>query len=101
MRPSLVQHRGRARPPGWTFGRARVRSSSLAPVTEIAGHPAARSDFEEAGVRISLYQVAKLEDLVDRDALLRDDLVPDPPYWAHLWIGATALARFLARSVDL
>jgi predicted nicotinamide N-methyase len=58
-------------------------------------------DFQEAGLRVSLYQVAKLEDLVDREALLRDDLVPDPPYWAHLWIGATALARFLARSVEL
>jgi predicted nicotinamide N-methyase len=33
--------------------------------------------------------------------LLRDDAVSEPPYWAHLWIGARALARDLAESDDL
>jgi predicted nicotinamide N-methyase len=67
-----------------------------ASVRKIAGYPASLTEFEHAQVRLALYQVAGLEDLVDRDALLRDDLVPEPPYWAHLWIGARALARSLA-----
>jgi predicted nicotinamide N-methyase len=65
-------------------------------IPEIAGYPATLTEFEHARVRIELYQVARLEDLVDREALLREDFVPEPPYWAHLWIGARALARSLA-----
>ena len=68
---------------------------------EIAGHSATLVEFSHAHVSLSLYQVARLEDLVDRTALLRDDAVPEPPYWAHLWIGARALARVLAESDDL
>jgi predicted nicotinamide N-methyase len=67
----------------------------------IAGYPAARVEFAHAGVSVSLYQVARIEDLVDREALLRDDFVPEPPYWAHLWIGARALARRIAESDDI
>jgi predicted nicotinamide N-methyase len=69
--------------------------------TEIAGYRATLVAFAHADVSLSLYQVARLEDLVDRSALLRDDLVPEPPYWAHLWIGARALARDLAESREL
>jgi predicted nicotinamide N-methyase len=65
-------------------------------VPEIAGYPTTLIEFEHARVRVALYQVGRLEDLVDREALLREDLVPEPPYWAHLWIGARALARSLA-----
>jgi predicted nicotinamide N-methyase len=65
-------------------------------VRQIAGYPATLIEFEHAQVRVALYQVARLEDLVDREALLRDDLVPEPPYWAHLWTGGRALARSLA-----
>ncbi|MBI2962672.1 MAG: methyltransferase [Deltaproteobacteria bacterium] len=61
----------------------------------IAGYPAELVEFEHRGVRLCLYQVARLEELVDRQALLREDALPEPPYWAHLWIGARALARFL------
>jgi predicted nicotinamide N-methyase len=68
---------------------------------EIAGYRATLVDFDYAHVRIALYQVARLEDLVDREALLRGDLVPEPPYWAHLWIGARALARNLAEAGSL
>ena len=67
----------------------------------IGGHPTTLVEFVHAGVSVSLYTVARLEDLVDRAALLRDDVVPEPPYWAHLWIGARALARDLAESSDL
>src|SRR5437867_6071784 len=65
-------------------------------VPEIAGYRATLTEFEHAHVRVALYRVARLEDLVDRDSLLREDFVPEPPYWAHLWIGARALARRLA-----
>jgi predicted nicotinamide N-methyase len=70
-------------------------------VREIGGYPATLTAFEHAHVRVALYQVARLEELVDREALLREDLVPEPPYWAHLWIGARALARSLADAGSL
>jgi predicted nicotinamide N-methyase len=68
---------------------------------EIAGYPATVIDFTHRAVAVSLYRVSRLEDHVDREALLRDDRVADPPYWAHLWIGALALARRLAESGSL
>jgi predicted nicotinamide N-methyase len=75
-------------------------STSSTPLV-IAGHPAVVTEFVHGSTRIELYEVADLASLVDRDALLRDDLVLEPPYWAHLWIGAKALARRLAESTDL
>jgi predicted nicotinamide N-methyase len=68
---------------------------------DIAGYPAVETKFEHAGVALSLYRVAELEGLVDRDRLLRDEPAPEPPYWAHLWIGARALARLLAEADGL
>jgi len=67
----------------------------------IAGYPAALDEFAHAAARIVLYRVARLEDFVDREALLREQEVAEPPYWAHLWIGARALARRLAESRTL
>jgi predicted nicotinamide N-methyase len=69
-----------------------------ADMRSIAGYPAALEEFVHAGLKISVYRVARLEDLVDRQALLREERVDEPPYWAHLWIGARALARRLAES---
>ncbi|MCX8073099.1 MAG: methyltransferase [Candidatus Binatia bacterium] len=43
-------------------------------------------------------RVARVADLarhVDVEALLRDPHAPEPPYWAHLWVGSRALARYL------
>ena len=79
----------------------RVRSPARIPFLEIAGYPATLVRFEAHGLELSLYTVSRLEDLVDRDALLREESPPEPPYWAHLWLGARALARFLAASADL
>jgi predicted nicotinamide N-methyase len=42
--------------------------------------------------RVALWRVADLEAHVDRDALLRGEDAPEPPYWAHLWSGARLLA---------
>lgn len=61
----------------------------------IAGYSTTEDHFEHGGVSVSYVRVPRLEDLVDREALLREDAVPEPPYWAHLWIGAFALARFV------
>ena len=66
----------------------------------IAGYPAVVEEFSHAAVRVFIHRVARLEDHVDRQALLRDDDVRDPPYWAHLWVGARALARRLAESAE-
>ena len=71
------------------------------PPRPIAGYPVALTEFVHADVRIAVCRVASLEQLVDREALLRDDVVPEPPYWAHLWIGARALARHLAEAGTL
>jgi predicted nicotinamide N-methyase len=49
--------------------------------------------------RLTLLRVKDLERYVDREALLRDD-TEEPPYWAHLWTGATTLARYLEERVD-
>lgn len=66
------------------------------PMRTIAGFEAVAERFREGAVDLVCHRVADLERIVDRDALLRADAVPEPPYWAHLWIGATALARHVA-----
>jgi predicted nicotinamide N-methyase len=42
---------------------------------------------------VSLLQVADLEALVDRAALLSGNDACEPPYWMYLWTGAIELAR--------
>lgn len=44
------------------------------------------------GDDVAMWQVEDLDRFVDRDALLRGDDAPEPPYWAHLWSGARVLA---------
>jgi predicted nicotinamide N-methyase len=78
-----------------------AEKSSGLPEVLIAGYPATLVDFAHGGVALSMFQVARLEDLVDRHALLSEDLVPEPPYWAHLWIGARALGRALTEAQGL
>src|SRR5262249_34138713 len=43
--------------------------------------------------RLALWEIDDLERYVDRDALLRADDPPEPPYWAHCWSGARVLAE--------
>jgi predicted nicotinamide N-methyase len=50
------------------------------------------------GRSLRLLRVQDLASRVDRAALLRDDTVAEPPYWAHLWPGARALARLVVAS---
>ncbi len=49
---------------------------------------------------LTLLRVKDLERLVDREALLRDD-IEEPPYWAHLWTGALTLARYIDACIDI
>lgn len=70
----------------------------------IAGYPAEllRLDLEARTAgrparTLECWSVAKLDEIVDRQALLRADSPIDPPYWALPWIGARAIAaRLLA-----
>lgn len=62
----------------------------------IAGFPARRVGVTYGAEQIDIFVVDDLDSLVDRDALLRDTLATEPPYWAHLWVGSRALAEHLA-----
>ncbi|HVO28084.1 MAG TPA: methyltransferase domain-containing protein [Candidatus Margulisiibacteriota bacterium] len=66
----------------------------------IAGYPAHRVLLDFGRVQTQLFVVEHLEAFVDSAALLRDADAPEPPYWAHVWPGARALARLLATQVD-
>jgi predicted nicotinamide N-methyase len=58
----------------------------------IAGFAARCETIAFDGDAIALWGVDDLERYVDRDALLRADDPPEPPYWAHCWSGARVLA---------
>lgn len=64
----------------------------------IAGFSARLCHNDFGNHSVDLFVVDDLEALVDRDRLLRDSDIPEPPYWAHLWVGSRALARHLAAS---
>ena len=58
----------------------------------IAGFTARCETIAVGADEIALWGVDDLERYVDRDALLRVDDPPEPPYWAHCWSGARVLA---------
>jgi len=62
-------------------------------MTTIASFAATRTDVVVGETELRLWRVADLERHVDRRALLAGDDPPEPPYWAHLWSGALALAE--------
>ena len=53
------------------------------------------------GVAVRFWRAVGLHQFVDADALLRDEAAPEPPYWMHLWPGALAMARRLARAAEV
>jgi len=59
----------------------------------IAGFGASVTSLDVGDDRVCFVSVADLERHVDRDALLRADDPPEPPYWAHCWSGARVLAE--------
>lgn len=59
------------------------------------GYALAWQTWRCGSIRIDVPTVADLHERIDPEALLRDPLAPEPPYWAHLWPGSRALARYL------
>lgn len=64
----------------------------------IATVSARTCEFICCGRSVRMWVAAALEDLVDRTVLLREEVTPEPPYWAHLWPAAATLARVVAES---
>jgi predicted nicotinamide N-methyase len=67
---------------------------------QIAGFSTRLVHIDLDSLAVDLRTVARLEDHVDGDLLLRDPQAPEPPYWAHLWPASRALARLLATSIE-
>lgn len=57
--------------------------------------------WQYGAVALELATVANLASLVDTEALLRDAHAPEPPYWAHLWPGSRALARYVVEHPEV
>lgn len=74
-----------------------ARSVDGALPDEVAGYPVRPVTFDIEGLRVGLLVVARLQDYVDAESLLRDAHAPEPPYWAHVWPGSRALARRTAQ----
>jgi len=53
------------------------------------------------GLDLRLLRPATLAGSFDPAALLRGDEVDEPPYWMHLWPGASALASVLAVAAEV
>jgi len=66
-----------------------------------AGVPGEEVGLDVGGVAVRLWRAAQLERFVDRDALLRAEAPAEPPYWMHLWPGALAAARVVARAAEV
>ena len=58
------------------------------------------SRFDVGDIEVELATVARLESLLDRERLLRDDTF-EPPYWALVWSGSVRLAGWMSRRDDL
>ncbi|MBI5503565.1 MAG: methyltransferase domain-containing protein [Deltaproteobacteria bacterium] len=54
-----------------------------------------------ASASIALYLLAEPERAIDAQALLRESVIPDPPYWALVWTGARAIAALLLEGGSL
>ncbi len=72
----------------------------MAEIESIAGFPVSLVKVPCGAFVVDLLVVSRLQDYVDTQALLADADAAEPPYWAHLWTGARALARFLASNID-
>lgn len=63
----------------------------------MAGVPAELMDIAVDGVAVRFCRAVGLARFVDTAALLQAEDPPEPPYWMHLWPGAVAAARLVAR----
>jgi predicted nicotinamide N-methyase len=73
-------------------GDNRERRAVAFPTRTIAGFEAAAAWLGADADGLGFWTVADLERYVDREALLRSDDAPEPPYWATCWSGARVLA---------
>lgn len=62
----------------------------------LAGYESEVRAIRLADVALEIVCPMHLERYVDRERLLAGGEAAEPPYWMHLWPGATALARRLA-----
>lgn len=53
------------------------------------------------GLWLTLLRDERMEAAVDAKALLQSDAADEPPYWMHLWPGASALAGIVARAPEI
>jgi predicted nicotinamide N-methyase len=67
---------------------------------QVAGYATRQHELALGDLRVRLLTVRGLENYVDAEELLRNSDAPEPPYWAHLWPGSRALARFVATEID-
>lgn len=90
-----------------TIGAERTNAALSAPQSSraaresLAGFTSQEVMLDIEGHRLRFCRAAELERFVDADALLRDEAAAEPPYWMHLWPGALAAARAIARAGDI
>lgn len=60
--------------------------------------PAQQTTLQIDGHTVHVWRAAELERFIDTHALLHDEAPAEPPYWMHLWPGALAVARLLAKA---
>jgi predicted nicotinamide N-methyase len=75
-------------------------------VTSAAGErggevPAEEIHIDIEGIGVRVWRARGLQQFVDVDVLLRAEAAPEPPYWMHLWPGALAMARRVARAAEV
>ena len=80
------------------MGDNRERRARAHATRTIAGFEATVTALGPDADAITFWTVADLERYVDREALLRADDPPDPPYWATCWSGARVLATRVPRN---
>jgi predicted nicotinamide N-methyase len=57
--------------------------------------------LEIDGIAVRVWCAVGLDRFVDAERLLRGESGPEPPYWMHLWPGALAVARQVARAPEV
>ncbi len=65
------------------------------------GLPSHEEALSFGDVSVRMLCASGLETRIDAAALLSAEDAPEPPYWMHLWPGATALARKMARAGEV
>jgi predicted nicotinamide N-methyase len=78
-----------------------VNSSLSAHPESLAGFSSQQVTLDVEGHLLRLWRATEIERFVDADALLRDEAAAEPPYWMHLWPGALAAARTIARAAEI